>query len=153
VTGSILVHYTPESQEQIESLLRDAGQAQGRSSAPAETTGDDASPELFEADELAEKIQREAEFLAAHSELAFHVVNAVKALNKQVRGATGNTVDLKVLVPAGFAVWAFFKAGAEISTPLWVTLAIFSFNSFVALHHHPPAIHVPATHTTTVDHR
>ena len=144
VTGSMLVHYEPESQEEIQALLQAAQQAQAQP--PVE---DEQPPELFEADELAEKIEREAEFLAAHSELAFHMVNAVKSLNKEIRAATGNTVDLKVLLPAGLAVWAFFKAGADVATPLWVTLAIFSFNSFVALHHHPSAVHV-ASHTTTV---
>ena len=43
----------------------------------------------------------------------------------------------------------FLKAGAEISTPLWVTLGIFSFNSFVALHSHNP-VHV-TTHETRID--
>ena len=142
VTGSILVHYQPESHEEIQALLRQANDA-------PPSSDEDLPPALFEADELAEKIEREAEFLSHHSELAFHVVNAVKSLNKEIRSATGNTVDLKVLLPAGLAVWAFFKAGAEISTPLWVTLGIFSFNSFVALHHHVPPARV-TTHTTTV---
>ncbi len=139
VTGSILVHYHPESHEQIQSLLDTARQAQELTEAP---------PELTEADELAAKIEKEAEFLAAHSELALHVVNSVKTLNRGIREATGNTVDLKVLLPAGLAVWAFFKAGADVATPLWVTLAIFSFHSFVALHH-PTTVHV-TTHKMDV---
>jgi Heavy metal associated domain 2 len=137
VTGSILVHYHPESREQIQSLI-----SRGNGSM-------DAPPELTGVDDLAENIEKEAEFLAGHSTLAFHVVNAVKALNREVRDATDNTIDLKVLLPAGLAVWAFFKAGAEISTPLWVTLAIFSFNSFVALHH-PTTVHV-TRHYTNID--
>lgn len=139
-TGSILVHYQPESHEQIRSLLESAARAQ----TPLETP-----PELDEADELADKIEKEAEFLAGHSELARQVVTAVKRLNLEIREATDNTVDLKVLLPAGLAVWAFLKAGAEVSTPLWVTLAIFSFNSFVALHH-PHTVAV-SSHTTTID--
>jgi len=137
-TGSILVHYHPESQADIQSLLAHSHEAALAVGTP---------PELTEADELAEKIEREAEFLAAHSELAFHLVRAVKTLNREIREASGNTVDLKVLLPAGLALWAFFKAGSEVATPLWVTLAIFSFNSFVALHH-PTTVQV-ATHTTT----
>lgn len=140
VTGSILVHYHPESQQQIRDLL-----ARGRS----EPDGFDAPPELAEADHLAAEIEHEADFLAAHSELALHVVSAVKSLNREIRQATDNTVDLKVLLPAGLAVWAFFNAGLEVATPLWVTLGIFSFNSFVALHH-PPPVRI-STHTTTVD--
>jgi hypothetical protein len=139
-TGSILVHYHPESAEEIQDFLQQ----------PRRDQGDVMSgPELTDADDLAEKIEREAEFLAAHSTLAFHVVNAVKHFNREIREATGNTVDLKVLLPAGLAVWAFFKAGADISTPLWVTLGIFSFNSFVALHQ-PTTLQV-STHSTTMD--
>jgi hypothetical protein len=141
VTGSILVHYHPESQAEIQDLLREAKENQDVTM--------DAPPELTEADELADKIEREAEFLAAHSELAFHVVHAVKRLNRGIREATDNTVDLKVLLPAGLAVWAFVKAGSEIATPLWVTLAIFSFNSFVALHH-PTTVHV-STHSMSIE--
>ncbi len=138
VTGSILVHYHPESHEQIQNLLR----------ADREQSMLDTPPELTEADQLADRIEQEAEFLAAHSELALHVVRIVKNLNRQIREASDNTVDLKVLLPAGLAVWAFFKAGAEVATPLWVTLSIFSFNSFVALHR-PTSVHV-STHTTEV---
>jgi Heavy metal associated domain 2 len=140
VTGSILVSYHPESHEQIQAILQSAESAEPDFSSP---------PELGEADELAEQIEKEAEFLAAHSELALHIVNAVKRVNREIREASGNTVDLKVLVPAGFAVWAFLKAGAEISTPLWVTLSLFSFNSFVTLHR-PTHVHV-STHTTAIE--
>jgi hypothetical protein len=81
-----------------------------------------------------DKVEREAEFLAEHSETALAVVKSVESLNHVIREASGNAIDLKVLVPGGLAVWAFMKAGAEVATPLWVSLAIFSFNSFVALH-------------------
>jgi hypothetical protein len=140
VTGSVLVHYHPESQEQIQSLLRQSRGASGFSA--------DVPPELSEGDDLAEKIEREAAFLAAHSEAAAQLVNAVKHLNRQIRQATDNAVDLKVLLPAGLAICAFV-AGAEAATPLWVTLAIFSFNSFVVLHH--PIPHPAALHTTIVE--
>lgn len=139
-TGSILVRYDPESPDEIRALLRETENAR---------SDFDSIPELGEADELAEKIQKEAEFLAAHSTLAQYVVNTVKALDRDIRVATDNAVDLKVLLPAGLAVWAFLKAGAEVSTPLWVTLAIFSFNSFVALHGHP-AVRV-ASHEMKID--
>jgi hypothetical protein len=60
----------------------------------------------------------------------------VKGLNADVKRATNNAVDLKVLLPLGLAVYSLLKFEAEMATPLWVTLGIFSFNSFVALH--PP---------------
>jgi hypothetical protein len=139
VTGSILVHYRPESESAIHSLLAQASTVEAYEEAP---------PLLTEADEMAVKIEKEAEFLAAHSEVAKQMVTAVSALNQQVREATGNMVDLKVLLPAGLAVWAFLKAGADVATPLWVTLAIFSFHSFVSLHH-PTTMNV-STHTTNI---
>jgi len=139
VTGSILVHYRPESEEEIHRLLSQASTVDAFEEAP---------PALTEADEMAVKIEKEAEFLAAHSEVALQMVTAVKALNREIREATGNMVDMKVLLPAGLAVWAFLKAGADVATPLWVTLAIFSFHSFVALHH-PTTVHV-TTHTTNI---
>jgi hypothetical protein len=138
LTGSILVHYEPESAAEVESLL-----ARGASS------GWEAPPELTDVDELADRIEREADFLAAHSELALHIVHAVKALNSAVREASGNTVDLKVLLPAGLAVWAFWKHGAEASTPMWVTLAIFAINSFLTLHR-PTSVHI-SRHVTRIE--
>ncbi len=146
VTGSIVVHYQPESHADISNLLQRAQQEEQQRQ-PQD--GFEQPPELTDADALADQIEKEAEFLAAHSELALHVVNAVKSLNTSIREATGNTVDLKVLLPAGLAVWAFFKAGADVSTPLWVTLGIFSFNSFVALHR-PTTAHLDY-HVTKVD--
>ena len=140
VTGSILVHYHPESQEQIQTVLCQARESEESSA--------ELPPEWTPGDDLVEEIEREAAFLAAHSEAARQVVNAVKRLNREVRLATDNTVDLKVLLPAALAILAF-TAGAEAVTPLWVTLAIFSFNSFVTLHH-PTTLPAPV-HTTIVD--
>jgi hypothetical protein len=130
MTGSILVHYEPESAEEVEKLL-----ARGASS------GWETPLELSDVDELADRIEREADFLAAHSELALHIVKGVKALNTAVREASGNAVDLKVLLPAGLAVWAFYKHGAAASTPMWLSLAIFAIHSFLALHR-PTAVHI-----------
>lgn len=109
-TGSIVVHYAPEAEQDLRRLL------------PGDGGG-----------EIGE-IEAEAEFLAAHSKTALAIFNFFKGLDDGVRQATGNAVDLKVLAPAALALWAFFKAGSEISTPLWVTLAIFSINAFVTLH-------------------
>ena len=119
-TGSVLVRYQPEFRDNLQSVL-------------ANVTGADSFLEIPEPD-LAANLEREARFLANHSELALQVIKSLKELNNGVRVATGNTVDLKVLLPAGLAVWAFFKTGVEAATPLWVTLGIFAFNSFVQLH-------------------
>lgn len=131
-TGSLLVHYDPNVHENFhEHLSAHAAQTELFALKP---------PELTEADEIADKIEDEAEFLSEHSEAARAIVNLVKGLNEGVKVASNNMVDLKVLLPLGLAVYAFGK-GSHIVTPLWVTLAIFSFNSFVRLHHPVTTIH------------
>jgi cation transport ATPase len=129
-TGSVIVHYrrTPAHPGTFRKELVDKGHSSGLFElAPPDITG---------AAEMENKIRQEAEFLASRSELARTVVNAAEELNQAVKRATDNTVDLNVLVPGVLAVYTFLYAGAELSTPLWVTLGIFAFNSFVALH--PP---------------
>ncbi len=130
-TGSILVHYAPESHQEMRSMIQ--------SMAGDEPTGPAPLPE--DGDSLAGQVLHEADFLAAHSELARQIVLSMQQVNRQIRRATDNFVDLNVLVPATLAVWAFFSVGVEVSTPLWVSLGIFSFNSFVSLHR-PNVVHV-----------
>jgi hypothetical protein len=130
-TGSVVIHYDADLDEDIRAHLGEL--------VPMLDLG---PPALTEVDEIASNIEREAEFLAAHSDTAQSLVTAVERLNDAVRQATGNAVDLRVLVPAGLAAYAFFEVGPEIVTPLWVTLAIFSFNSFVALHAPSRAVRV-----------
>jgi cation transport ATPase len=127
-TGSIVVHYRGKGPRQFEDDLRDHGSAND--------TFDLKPPEVGEAAEAWAAIEREAEFLAAHSELARSVVHETKHLDMAVKRATDNTIDLKVLVPLGLAVASFMYLGSDVATPLWVSLGVFSFNSFVSLH--PP---------------
>jgi hypothetical protein len=91
-------------------------------------------PAITEVDELEEKLEQEAEFLAAHSKIALALVNVVRRFDRTIKMATGNMLDLRVLLPLGLAVWAFLKSGSRLGTPLWLTLGISAFNSFVALH-------------------
>jgi Heavy metal associated domain 2 len=124
-TGSLVIHYRNRSPKEFEEHLTEHGQA-----------NDTFDLEIGQAGEMWVAIQKEANFLAAHSELARSVVNETKRLDVAVKEATDNTVDLKVLVPLGLAVVSFFYLGTDVATPLWVSLGIFSFNSFVSLH--PP---------------
>jgi hypothetical protein len=141
-TGSVLVHYDPELHEEFHDRL--AGHAAGEDLFALKP------PELTEADEIAAKIEAEAEFLAEHSEVARGVVNFVKHVNEVVRRGTNNNLDLNVLLPLGLAVYTFFEVSSEVVTPLWVTLGIFSFNSFIALHHPKPATRIE-THDVVFD--
>ena len=127
-SNSVVVHYTGHPDTQFQDALADHGRSTG--------LFDLAAPELSEVDEIVDALQREAEFLSTRSQLARSVMNATKSLDIALKKATNNNIDLKVLLPIGLAVYTVLEFGAEASTPLWVTLGIFSFNSFVALH--PP---------------
>jgi len=127
VTGGAVIHYDADQHEDFHSFL--AEHAAGEELFALKP------PELTEADEFANKLEAEAEFLATHSETARGIVNFVKQIDAEIKKATGNNLDLKVLVPLGLAIWAFVEAEADVATPLWLTLGIFSFNSFVSLHH------------------
>jgi hypothetical protein len=81
-------------------------------------------------------MHEEAEFLAAHSQFARSVLNETEKLDDTIKRATHNELDLKVLVPLALAIYSAFEFGAEVATPIWLTLGIFSVNSFIALH--PP---------------
>jgi hypothetical protein len=126
VTGSVLVHYDAARHGHFHRRLSTHCEQEGlvRLEPPA----------ITEVDDLAEKVEQEAEFLAAHSKTALAVVSIVRRFDRTIKKATGNRLDLRVLLPLGLAVWAFFKSGSKLSTPLWVTLGLSAFNSFVALH-------------------
>jgi len=94
-------------------------------------------PARSEVDDMARQIETEAAYLAEHSEAARVVVDFCKGVDRQIKIATGNAVDLKVLLPAGLAVVTFLGLGLEAATPIWLTLGLFSMNHFVEMHAHP----------------
>ena len=123
-TSSIVIHYDPAREQEIEQHF----QANlGHSMEVAERPGD-------EIGEIARKIEAEAEFLAERSELAKATVEFFKKFDRELKLATGNTIDLKILLAGGLAVYTFFEIGADAATPMWVTLALFSLNHFAELH-------------------
>src|SRR5260370_11642809 len=127
--GSIVVHYDQTTHPDFADTLAKHGESAELFSLEPQ--------ELSEVDEIADKIQREAQFLAQHSDLAKSAVDFVSNCDQQLKRATNNTVDLKVLLPLGLAIYAVLEIESHITTPFMLTLRIFSFNSFVALHHHP----------------
>jgi hypothetical protein len=135
-TGSLVVHYRHESPKRFVENLTELGQS-------SETFHLD----IGEAGQIWASIEKEANLLAAHSELARSVVNETKRLDVAVKRATDNTVDLKVLVPLGLAAVSLLYVGTDISTPLWLSLGVFSFNSFVSLH---PPLPFPRTENEAV---
>jgi hypothetical protein len=134
-TGSIVVHYDSKVHDDFEGHLAGHGESSGVYSVAASEP-----PELTEVDEIARKIEAEAQFLSEHSDTAKSVVNFFSLMNREIKRATNNSVDLKVLLPLGLAVYSMVEVGIDTSTPMWVTLGIFSFNSFVSLHSNPAKV-------------
>jgi hypothetical protein len=96
---------------------------------------------MSEVDEAVEMLEREAEFLSSHSHSAKVLFDGLRRFDIELKKATDNNVDLKVLAPLGLAVYAFMELGFEAATPVWLTLGLFSFNHFVTLHTQTPTTH------------
>ncbi len=125
-TGSLLVEYDHTQHKDFHQVLTQHGQSENLFAL--------APPAISEIDELATSIEREAQFLASHSDLARQIVEGFNRLNQGIRRASNNSVDLKVLLPLGLAIYTILELEADVATPLWVTLGMFSFNSFISMH-------------------
>jgi hypothetical protein len=146
--GTITVHYDPDRHPDFYSYLsgadglhRDASHQQVLHLPPPQVP-------LSEVDEAMEMLEKEAEFLASHSHSAKVLFEMLRKCDMELKKATDNNVDLKVLAPLGLAVYAFLEMGFEAATPVWLTLGLFSFNHFVSLHAQTPTTHPkpPAPH-------
>ena len=82
---------------------------------------------------LANKIEQEAEFLAEHSETARAVVDFCKRTDREIKIATGNVLDLKMVLAIGVVGFTIFEVGATAATPVWVTLSLFGLNHFIEM--------------------
>jgi hypothetical protein len=69
--------------------------------------------------------------------MASAIFDAARQWNRQIRQATDNKLDLAVLVPLVSAALALSKRTSAQGTPIWVTLAMFAFQSFVSLNGTP----------------
>jgi hypothetical protein len=121
LTGSIILHYDTDSRVVNEKLARSIS-TQAHSNMPGS-----------EIDELARKIESEAEFLAQRSDAARFIVDLFKKLDKEIKIATHNMIDLKIVLAVGVIGLTVVEIGANAATPVWLTLAIFTFNHFVEL--------------------
>jgi hypothetical protein len=91
-------------------------------------------PPATEIDELAHKIEEEAEFLARNSESARAVVDFFRKVDREIRSATDNNVDLKILLAVGVIGFTVLEVGASAATPVWVTLSLFTLNHVIEMH-------------------
>lgn len=117
-TGSVVLHYDTERHDELHDHLH-------------HHTGGHYKPPTNEIDALANKIEQEAEYLAEHSHTAKVVVDFFKDVDKQIKVASGNVVDLKIVLAAGIAGFTIFEVGASAATPVWVTLSIFALNHMI----------------------
>ncbi len=119
-TGSVVLHYDVDRHDDFHRHL-------GRH------CGQPPRPPATELDELAGKIEHEAEFLAQHSKSAKAIVHICKRLDHEIKVKTNNSVDLKIGLAAAVIGFTLLEVGASAATPIWLTLAVFSLNHFVEL--------------------
>lgn len=119
MTGSLLIHYAKDGFGDFERRLSSASDSVlDLKSAPPEPK---------------ENTTQAAGERQAASAAAAAIAAAFKELDGNLRSATGNTLDLKVLLPLGAAAAGLLTLRKAMPTPLWVTLMIFAFSAFVIL--------------------
>lgn len=123
-TGSIVLKYDTEQHDEFHACFHH----HYKQHAPVEHR-----PPSNEIDALASKIEQEAEFLAEHSEAARAVVDFCKRCDREIRLASSNTLDLKMVLAVGMVGFAVLEIGATAATPVWVTLTLFGMNHFIEM--------------------
>jgi len=129
-TGSVVLHYDADRHDEFHGKFQQHYAAHGAvNGGLAGLHGADT-----ELDKLTGSIEAEAEYLASHSHSARAVVDFVKKLDREIKLATNNNVDLKIIFAASIIAFTVFEVGATAATPVWVTLAIFTVNHFIEMH-------------------
>ncbi len=123
MTGSVILHYDTDHHAAFNERLSQRFLSENQSYRPPMT----------EIDSLAQKIESEAEFLASHSESARAVVDFFKHLDREVKIASGNVIDLKILLAVGLVGLTVAELGANAATPVWLTLSVFSLNHVIEM--------------------
>jgi hypothetical protein len=131
-TGSVVLHYDADRHDEFDGSLRQRFSALGAVHGSASNGGmRGAETEL---DKLTNSVQTEAEFLASHSHSARAIVDFVKMLDREIKIATNNNVDLTIIFAVGVIALTLFQVGPTAATPVWLTLAIFTVNHFIEMH-------------------
>jgi hypothetical protein len=122
-TGSIVLRYDPERQDDFHAgFHRHTTHHHGHAHGPTN-----------DIDALASKIGEEAEFLAEHSHAARAVVDFCKSADRQIKVATNNTLDFKMMLAIGVIGITIFEVGATAATPVWVTLTLFALHHYIEM--------------------
>jgi Heavy metal associated domain 2 len=120
ITGSILIQYSPEQYKNLRSL-----ESSLSASAVPITVNNSGSAHH----ESHHRHQRRGRSVAAKRIDFFF-----RQIDHEIRTVTDNEVDLKFILPFGVAILGLLALRYSSATPLWLTLLIFSFNSFLGLH-------------------
>jgi hypothetical protein len=122
LTGSILVRYSLQQYKNLKSLESSLGAA----AVPIALNN---SHPAHPRHEWPHKHRMRGRSIAAR-----RVDSFFKQVDHDVRMATDNEVDLKFILPFGLAILGLVTLRYSATTPLWLTLLIFAFNSFLGLH-------------------
>ena len=128
-TGSVVLFYDVDQHDEFHGTFRGHYEAHGGNNGNGARHGADT-----ELDKLTDSIEAEAEFLASHSHTARIFVDFVKGIDHEIKRATNNNLDLKIVFAVGIIGLTVFEVGATAATPVWVTLAIFTVNHFIQMH-------------------
>jgi Heavy metal associated domain 2 len=130
-TGSVVLFYDVDRHDEFHGTFRGHCQEHAGSNGSGIPAMHGADTEL---DKLTSSIEAEAEFLASHSHTARAVFDFVKKIDHEIKLATNNNLDLKIVFAVGIICLTVFEVGATAATPVWVTLAIFTVNHFIQMH-------------------
>jgi heavy-metal-associated domain-containing protein len=119
IIGSILIQYSPEQYENLQSLKSSLS----ASSVPIA---------LRSTSEPAHRPHPQRR--RGRSTAARRVDSFFRELDSEIRDATDNEIDLKFILPFGVGVLGLLALRYSSTTPLWLTLLIFAFHSFLGLH-------------------
>ncbi len=128
-TGSVVLRYDADRQDEFHAGF--ARRLNEHQAAPTQQPRHRAPSN--EIDALASKIADEAEFLAEHSDAAKAVVDFCRRCDREIKVATGNMLDLKMVLCVGLVGFMIFEVGAAAATPVWVTLTLFGLNHFIEM--------------------
>jgi hypothetical protein len=121
-TGSIVLDYDADRHDEFHGMFQRHYGAHTQ------------DPPSTEIDDLTRRIEDEAEFLASHSHSARAVVDFFKKIDREIKTATNNTVELKIVCAVGIIGFTVLEVGAAAATPVWVTLSIFTLNHLLEMH-------------------
>jgi Heavy metal associated domain 2 len=125
VTGSLLLQYDPEEDENfLKQVTEQVQNVMGLSLLLTTSNGHPATEE---------GAVRHAKPFIGDTKLSHEITKFFQDINREVNDASDGAFDLKSLIPIGLGVYAVFKVSSGMTTPLWITLGIFSFTSFIIL--------------------